>query len=156
MCMLVNIVYFASWTLCLYWLHRLLHTHGAVLCPTLYAAHCQHHAHINTSRSAPRWHWLNMLLYNDSWICTVDLWCTEVIPTVLFAWVTDSWWILAFYYAWAAVIQESVEHNAHVNLMPLFTSGQWHLVHHAHADHNYSLFFPLWDWLHGTHKPVTS
>jgi sterol desaturase/sphingolipid hydroxylase (fatty acid hydroxylase superfamily) len=84
----------------------------------------------------------------------VDLWFTEVIPTVIFVLVTGSWWVLIFYYLWAAFIQESIEHRAQVNLTPVLTSGQWHLVHHMHVTSNYGVFLPLWDWLFGTYKGV--
>jgi sterol desaturase/sphingolipid hydroxylase (fatty acid hydroxylase superfamily) len=91
-------------------------------------------------------------LFNDDWPSTKDLWTTEVIPTLIFSWITGQWWISVFYYIWAAFIQETVEHNANINL-PILTSGQWHLMHHRFKC-NYGLFTPIWDIVFKTYKKV--
>jgi sterol desaturase/sphingolipid hydroxylase (fatty acid hydroxylase superfamily) len=77
---------------------------------------------------------------------------TEVIPTVLFSFITGQWWIAILYYIWAALLQESIEHNARVNI-PILTSGKWHLIHHKN-DLNYGLFVPVWDIIFRTYKRV--
>jgi len=142
--MMLVILYFLAWTLLLYVLHRLIH-----ITPVLQKIHWDHHKYINQHETS--WHWSNLFLFNDTWISTLDLWISEVIPTIIFSWVTGQWWIAIFYYAWAAFFQESLEHNKKVNWYP-FTSGQWHLIHHRHMNKNFGLFIPLWDRLFATEK----
>jgi sterol desaturase/sphingolipid hydroxylase (fatty acid hydroxylase superfamily) len=100
-----------------------------------------------------KWHWNNLFLFNDNWTSTLDLWLTEVIPTIIFSVITGQYWLCVFYYIWAAFFQESIEHNSNFNLKG-FTSGQWHLIHHRQPNKNYGLFFPVWDILFGTYKRV--
>jgi sterol desaturase/sphingolipid hydroxylase (fatty acid hydroxylase superfamily) len=83
---------------------------------------------------------------------TLDLWITEVIPTLVFSLITGQWWISVFYYVWAAFVQEIIEHNPKVDLYPFLTSGKWHLIHHHNTSVNYGLFIPTWDILFGTFK----
>lgn len=141
------ILYFFLWTLMLYWIHRIGHK-----TPIIQRIHWHHHRHINTS-APTSWHWNNLFLFNDNWISTLDLWITEVIPTIIFAYVTGQYWLIVFYYIWAAFIQESIEHNKKFDI-PGFTSGRWHLIHHRQPNHNFGLFFPQWDLLFGTYKSV--
>lgn len=129
----------------LYILHRILH-HA----PVVKLFHLHHHAYVLSNNTG--WHWSNLFLYNDDYKGTIDLWITEVIPTLIFSFVTGQWWISVFYYVWAAFIQESIEHNPNFDL-PLLTSGKWHLMHHREKV-NYGLFFPLWDIIFKTYKHV--
>lgn len=140
------VLYFLLWTLILYWIHRI----GHVL-PMIRKIHLHHHRFILLTNTST-WHWSNLLLFNDDWTSTIDLWITEVIPTLIFSIVTGQYWISVFYYVWAAFIQESIEHNDSVDL-PILTSGKWHLIHH-HSSYNYGLFYPLWDIIFGTYKHV--
>lgn len=121
--------------------------------PFIQHIHWNHHWYI--SNHTTTWHWSNLFLFNDTWISTIDLWITEVIPTLLFAWLTGAWWIAGFYYVWAATVQEIIEHNCRVNLYPLLTSGKWHLVHHQNASTNFGVFTSLWDSLFGTEQWTT-
>jgi sterol desaturase/sphingolipid hydroxylase (fatty acid hydroxylase superfamily) len=139
------ILYFLLWTLMLYWIHRAVHK-----IPLINSLHLHHHKFILSNPT--KWHWNNLLLFNDDWTSTVDLWITEVIPTLIFSLVTGQYWISIFYYVWAAFIQESVEHNPKINI-PMITSGRWHLLHHR-SSYNYGLFFPIWDILFKTNKHV--
>jgi sterol desaturase/sphingolipid hydroxylase (fatty acid hydroxylase superfamily) len=59
-----------------------------------------------------------------------------------------------FYYLWAALVQEVIEHNPNFNLYPALTSGKWHLIHHRDNGSNFGLFFPIWDILFKTHKKI--
>lgn len=138
------IVEFLAWTFMLYLIHRAVH-----VMPLIQHLHWNHHWYV--SNHTMSWHWSNLFLFNDTWISTIDLWITEVVPTVLFAWITGAWWIAVFYYLWAAILQEDLEHNANINMYPL-TSGQWHLVHHQQADKNFGVFVPVWDKLFGTEQ----
>lgn len=140
------VLYFLLWTLLLYCVHRIVH-HA----PYIKNFHRHHHVYIN--QTVTQWHWNNLLLFNDDWSSTIDLWITEVIPTVIFSFITDQYWIFIFYYIWAAFFQENLEHNKNINI-PLITSGKWHLIHHRDANKNFSLFFPLWDITFGTYKNV--
>lgn len=144
---LESIVLFLAWTFLLYWVHRFVHSLSFIQ-----HIHWNHHWYISNHKTT--WHWSNLFLFNDTWISTIDLWITEVIPTLLFAWVFDAWWVLAFYYVWAATVQEAVEHNTKINLYPV-TSGQWHLLHHKQADRNFGVFIPIWDKLFGTEQWTT-
>jgi sterol desaturase/sphingolipid hydroxylase (fatty acid hydroxylase superfamily) len=117
--------------------------------PFIQHIHWNHHWYISNHKTT--WHWSNLFLFNDTWISTIDLWITEVVPTLLFAWVFDAWWVLVFYYVWASTVQEAVEHNTKINLYPV-TSGQWHLLHHKQADRNFGVFIPVWDKLFGTEQ----
>ena len=136
---MIEIIYFLLWTLLLYLIHRIIHH-----IPYLRSIHFNHHRHVNENYGQMTWHWNNLFLFNDNWISTLDLWMTEVIPTILFSYLTSHWWIFCFYYIWTAFIQERVEHNPNIDLYP-FTSGRWHLVHHKNFRKNYGLFHPFWD-----------
>ena len=130
----------------LYCVHRLGH-----ITPIIQKIHWHHHKYANTNNLG--WHWNNLFLFNDTWISTLDLWITEVIPTIIFCIITGQWWLCIFYYIWAAFIQESIEHNVNIDL-PLMTSGKWHRIHHKMHNKNYGLFFPHWDILFRTYKGV--
>lgn len=139
------VLYFLLWTLILYWIHRLSHR-----VPIIKDIHMHHHRYI--LNNITNWHWTNLFLFNDDWISTIDLWITEVIPTILFSLITGQWWIIILYYIWAALLQETIEHNKDFNI-PILTSGKWHLIHHQSAK-NYGLFMPTWDILFGTYNRV--
>ena len=138
------VLFFLAWTLVIYLMHIVMH-----LVPGLRYIHWDHHKYI-TDNDGTKWSWNNLLLYNDTWLSTADLWLTEVIPTLLFCWITGQWWIALFYYVWAAFIQEQTEHNKKVDIFPWCTTGRWHLVHHTHPDKNFGLFIPIWDKLFDT------
>jgi sterol desaturase/sphingolipid hydroxylase (fatty acid hydroxylase superfamily) len=147
--------YFLLWTLLLYVIHRAIHTYGDRW-PFRFAyyCHCDHHKYIN-KKGGTTWHWNNLLLYNDTTLSTIDLWITEVIPTIIFCAVTGQWWIAIFYYFWAALLQEVIEHNPKFDWYPWLTSGKWHLVHHWDTHVNYGLFHSIWDTLFKTKKMHT-
>lgn len=144
---MIYIFAFLLWTLYLYWIHRIIHGVSSFARD----AHLDHHRFINI-HGKTKWHWNNLLLFNDTWISTMDLWITEVVPTLIFSWITGHWWLSVFYYVWAAFIQEVIEHNPNFNIYPLLTSGQWHLVHHKQSDKNFGLFVPIWDIVFRTYK----
>lgn len=129
----------------LYWIHRLGHC-----VPSIRNIHMHHHRFILSHNT--NWHWTNLFLFNDDWVSTLDLWMTEVIPTILFSLITGQWWISIFYYIWAALLQETIEHKKDFNI-PVLTSGKWHLIHH-HSAKNYGLFIPIWDIIFGTYNRV--
>lgn len=129
----------------LYWIHRIGHE-----LPIVREYHMVHHRFILHNET--NWHWSNLFLYNDNVHSTIDLWITEVIPTVIFSVITGQWWISVFYYVWAAFIQESIEHNKNFDI-PILTSGKWHLIHHREKV-NYGLLTPVWDIVFGTYKNV--
>jgi len=136
---------FLLWTFFLYVIHRLAH-----VIPTVRRLHQDHHKYINFHST--RWHWNNLFLFNDTWKSTADLWITEVIPTLLFSYITGAWWISVFYYLWAALLQETIEHNKEFSIYPILTSGRWHLIHHRNPKFNFGLFLPVWDIVFNTHK----
>lgn len=142
---------FISWTLYLYLIHRVIHSIGLRFFPVAFNAHADHHRYINTNKQTT-WHWNNLFLFNDTWMSTLDLWITEVVPTLIFSLITGEWWVSVFYYVWAALIQEIIEHNPKFDLYPFLTSGKWHLIHHYNTSVNYGLFIPVWDILFGTFK----
>lgn len=148
---MIYIMYFLIWTFMLYWIHRIGHKISFI---NYY--HSNHHSHINKGLKSGvqnTWHWNNLFLYNDNRESTIDLWLTEVIPTILFSFVTNQWWVFCFYYVWAAFIQEPIEHNPNFN-MPFILSGKKHLLHHKQSNINYGLFFPIWDKIFGTYKKL--
>jgi len=139
--------WFVSWTFIIYWIHRISHK-----LPWVKKFHLEHHRFINFNQNQKsRWELNNLFLYNDNAKSTIDLWITEVIPTLIFSLITGQWWIFLFYYLWAALLQEIIEHDQNFNLFGL-TSGQWHLEHHKNYKVNYGLFFPIWDILFNTYK----
>ena len=140
------IFYFFLWTFVLYWIHRIGHK-------TPYIKECHRHHHVYVIKTITGWHWNNLFLFNDDWPSTIDLWFTEVIPTIIFSVITGQYWLCVFYYIWAAFLQESIEHNSKFDLKG-FTSGKWHLIHHRQPTKNYGLFFPQWDILFNTYKSV--
>lgn len=141
------IIYFFLWTLVLYWIHRIGHN-----TPYVKSWHLNHHSYI-INHGSPGWHWNNLFLFNDTWASTLDLYVTEVIPTLLFSLITGQWWISVLYYVWAAFFQERFEHNDNIDV-PLITTGKWHLIHHRQPTKNYGLFFPIWDIIFKTYKHV--
>lgn len=128
---------FMIWTLYLYLWHRLVHK-----TPVIKNFHRHHHVFILNNHTS--WKWNNLFLYNDDIIGTVDLWVTDVLPTILFCFIFDSWYILLFYWCWAAFLQEKLEHNRNVDFIGC-TFGKWHLEHHRNPSKNFGLFFPIWD-----------
>lgn len=138
--------YFICWTFLLYWIHRLVH-----IVPIIKNFHRIHHVYVHQHQTG--WHWNNLFLFNDNWSSTIDLWITEVAPTFIFSLITGQWWILMFYYFWAAFLQEELEHRKNLNLFVL-TCGEWHLKHHRSPNKNFGLFFPIWDIVFGTNKNV--
>jgi sterol desaturase/sphingolipid hydroxylase (fatty acid hydroxylase superfamily) len=142
--MLEYIFIFILWTLVLYLIHRLVH-----ITPVLKELHWDHHKYVNLNDTG--WRLNNLLLFNDTWKSTVDLWITQVIPSLIFSIVTGHYWIIVFYYIWAAFLQEELEHNKKINFYP-FTAGQWHLVHHRTPNKNFGLFLPFWDKIFRTEK----
>jgi sterol desaturase/sphingolipid hydroxylase (fatty acid hydroxylase superfamily) len=137
------IINFLTWTFLLYVMHRVVH-----IVPCLQKNHYHHHAFI-ISKGNPGFHWSNLFLFNDDWSSTVDLWITEVIPTLLFCWLIDDYSLFLFYWLWASLLQETLEHKHDLNAYPL-TMGQWHMNHHHNPKCNYGLFIPLWDKLFRT------
>lgn len=136
---MIEILLFFLWTLILYVIHRSVH-----VIPFFKKIHLDHHLYAIKNSSQMQWSWKNLFLYNDTFLSTVDLWITEVIPTLLFSYISGQWWIFALYYGWAAFIQERIEHNSRIDWYP-FTSGNWHLIHHKNWKKNYGLFHPFWD-----------
>lgn len=129
-------------------MHRLVHA-----VPYLRKIHSDHHAQVtNDTIGGP--HWTNLFLYFDSLTSTLDQWITEVIPTILLAMWLDDASVFLFYYIWAAMIQESIEHNPRVNLYPWLSSGRWHLVHHEHPGSNYGVLVPIWDVMFDTWRDI--
>jgi sterol desaturase/sphingolipid hydroxylase (fatty acid hydroxylase superfamily) len=140
------VFWFFLWTLCLYFVHRLAHA-----IPFIQTIHNDHHAFI-ANNTPPVWQWNNLLLFNDTWLSTLDLWLTEVLPTIIFAWLTGQWWIMVFYYFWAALLQERIEHNPQFDIFPILPSGCWHLLHHDNCRVNFGPFVVIWDIIFGTYK----
>jgi sterol desaturase/sphingolipid hydroxylase (fatty acid hydroxylase superfamily) len=132
----------------LYWIHRLAHK-----IPILLKYHADHHLFINKTGKKSKWEFNNIFLFNDTKKSTIDLWISEVVPTIIFSIITGEWFIFLFYYIWAAFFQEYLEHNDHVNV-PLFSFGRWHLVHHKIPNNNFGLFFPVWDIIFKTNKDI--
>jgi len=137
---------FLLWLFTLYWIHRATHNIAV-----LKKIHWAHHKYIFKNRGN-LWNWKILFLYNDDTPSTIDTWMSEVIPTILISWVTNSWWLFIFFYVWAAFVQEFVRHNPKINLYPILTTGKWHLEHHRNWRYNYGLFFPVFDILFKTNK----
>ena len=147
MWIILQILLWCAWTLLLYWVHRAAHVLNFMK-----PFHDDHHNYIVDNKGTT-WNINNIFLFNDTWYSTVDLWLTEVIPTLVFAITTGAWWIAVFYWLWAAFFQENIEHNLEFNYYP-FTSGRWHLVHHQNPNKNYGLFFPVWDKVFRTEQKI--
>jgi sterol desaturase/sphingolipid hydroxylase (fatty acid hydroxylase superfamily) len=140
------IIEFLIWTLMLYWVHRISH-----IKIRFNKLHCSHHQFVALNQ--PKWHWSNIFFYMDNPKSAIDVWITEVIPTIIFCWIINSWWLIIFYWIWAAFLQERYEHKTNLDLI-LFTSGKWHMIHHCNPKRNFGLFIPLWDIVFGTYEPV--
>lgn len=145
------ILYFLLWTFVLYWVHRLTHMYPI---PFVTKSHWEHHRQVAMGEYENKWHWTNIFLWTGNWKSTVDFWFTDVIPTLVFCYITDQWWIAVFYYFWAAFFQEFLEHNPKINFYPFLTSGSYHLKHHNNSKKNFGLFLPIWDILFKTHKSI--
>lgn len=132
------------WLLCLYWIHRAAHTFK-----WMKVFHLDHHKQIAVA--TPTWRLNNLWLYNDSLKSTIDLWLTEVLPTLVLSLVFGHWHFCVTYYVWAAFFQETFEHKRGLDLFG-FTPGDWHLCHHRDATKNFGLFLPVWDIMFGTNQ----
>lgn len=141
--LLTIIITFLFWTFILYWVHRLAHKISII---NIY--HQDHHNYI--TQYGTSWHWNNLFLYNETFKSTIDLWITEVIPTLIISAITGYWWLFVCYYFWVALCQELIEHNPNFDMYPFITSGKWHLLHHKRQKKNFGLFIPLWDKLFKT------
>ncbi len=139
---MIHVIEFFIWTFILYWIHRIAHRSKWLM-----QFHGDHHRY--ALKHCIKWHWSNFFLFTDTKKSSIDLWLTEVIPTMIFSYVTGAWWIFLFYYIWAAFVQEILEHNQNVNI-PFWSSGQWHMKHHYNPNVNFGLFFTFWDILFGT------
>jgi sterol desaturase/sphingolipid hydroxylase (fatty acid hydroxylase superfamily) len=128
-------------------MHRLAH-----VIPYFKQIHADHHKQISDN-TYDGLNWKNLFLYFDSPKSTLDQWYTEVIPTMIMS-LFFGWWLFVLYYIWAAFIQEAVEHNPKFNFYPIITSGKWHLMHHKDNSKNFGVFFPIWDILFKTWKPI--
>ena len=145
---MIYIFWFLLWTLVIYIVHRIAH-----IVPVIKEIHYEHHRFIKEN-VAPTWHWSNIFLFQDNWKSTGDVWITEILPTILFCFITQQWWIAIFFYFWSAFIQESIEHNPKFDMFPFSTSGKWHLIHHNRCSYNYGIFHPVWDRLFRTYKSL--
>lgn len=135
-------ILFLIWTLMIYVNHRLAH-----ILP-FYNLHDEHHRLVaNGIEYQPNWK--NYFLYLDNWKVTVDNWIIEVIPTLIFSYLTGYWIFSIGHYIWTAFMQEYLEHNRYIDLYPL-TTGKWHMNHHIEKNCNYGLFIPIWDKVFGT------
>lgn len=132
----------------IYWLHRLVHT---IYIPFVHEWHMDHHRQV-TQDALWGLHWSNVFLYNDTWKSTFDLWAIEIIPTLIFCWLTGHWWLFIIFYIWTAFIQEAIEHNENFDWFPYLTSGRWHLIHHKNSRVNFGLLTPIWDLLFKSYK----
>jgi len=144
--MLQILGYFLLWTFLLYWAHRCAHKFKF-----LNKFHNAHHLYIKSNFT--KWSWTNLFFYMDNMKSSFDVLLTEVIPTLIFCLLFDTWWVFIFYWIWAASLQEIIEHKSNLNL-PIFTSGKWHMIHHCTPNKNYGLFIPLWDFIFGTYSSV--
>lgn len=115
--------------------------------PAVRAIHWDHHEFVS-AYGLDEWHWTNLLLLGQTWKSSLDMWIVDVVPTLIFCWLTGQWWIAGLYYVWGAFLQERWEHSQ-LNL-PFLTTGKWHLKHHGDPTKNYGLFLPVWDWMFGT------
>ena len=141
------IVYFLLWTLVLYWVHRAVHK-----LPYLKDIHKEHHRYVVRSKEsgiALR----HLLLVHKSKDYTIDLWITEVIPTIVFSLLTGQIWILIVYYVWAALFQTSTKYDSNFDVFPI-TWGSWTLLHYRHNSNNFGSVFSLWDRLFKTNKGI--
>jgi len=136
------------WTFSFYLMHRLVH-----IIPGLKQIHADHHAYVLKNQEKIKWHWSNFFFFTDTWISTVDLWITDIIPTIVVSYFFG-WEFFIFYYVWAAFLQENIEHNEKFNFYPFLTGGRWHMIHHRKSNKNYGLFFPIWDMIFGTWEGI--
>jgi len=145
MLILECVAYFFAWTFIIYWIHRIGHK-----VPLMMRSHRLHHKFVRENTIT--WHWTNIFLFNDDWGSTIDFWITEIIPTAIFVFVTEQWWLGIGFYLYAAFLQEWFEHNVKFDAYPFYTSGQWHVMHHTHYPCNYGIGTPFWDWVFNTNK----
>lgn len=138
---------FLLWTLSEYTMHVMVHR-----VPWLAQVHSHHHKFIAMNNTT--WEWRNIFLWTDSWMCTLDLWIQEVIPTLIIVTLTGHWWLFGCFYIWTAFIQENVEHNPKIHV-PWLSSGRWHLQHHINPKSNFGTIATFWDKLFRTEQRVT-
>lgn len=143
-----HIFWFLTWTLMIYFIHRIGH-----VIPIIRDIHGKHHRYIS-EHNITGWTWKNLFFYQDNLFSTLDVFITEVIPTIIFCYLTGEWWLFGFFYVWSATIQECIEHSPNFDMYPYLTSGKWHLRHHLKGKCNYGIFTPIWDILFGTNEAL--
>ena len=119
--------HYLVWTFFIYWLHRIVH-----ITEWTNYYHSDHHRYITENwndglENITGWSWSDVFLIEDTWKSTVDLWLTEVIPTILYSSITGQWWILIMYWLWSSLLAEVIEHNPKFNV-PFIAAGKWHLT----------------------------
>ena len=85
------LLYFMTWTFMIYWLHRTYHS-----IPFCMKFHQDHHTQIIEGTGSNKWDWRHVFIWIDTWNSTVDQWIMEVIPTIIFSWITGQWWMCVF------------------------------------------------------------
>lgn len=142
------VVYFFIWLLVLYWAHRLAH-----VVPYIKEIHSDHHKFVLRSKYGTEWRLNNLILYNDTIRNTLNLWITEVIPTLTFSYVTGQWWIFIFYYIWAAFFQQTLKYDKDEDIF-LLTPGMWSMIHYRRTNLNFGLFISFWDIVFKTNRSI--
>jgi sterol desaturase/sphingolipid hydroxylase (fatty acid hydroxylase superfamily) len=148
MLLLELVIQFLIWTLLVYLIHKIIHRYPK----QLGKFHFDHHSYVMKNYNRLGWHWSNLLLFNNNFYSTADLWLTEIIPLLITSWLFSTYWLVLIYWVWAAFIQERIEHLYHLNLYPYLTSGNWHMKHHHNGSCNFGIFFPIWDITFGTNN----
>lgn len=146
---ILNIGLFLLWLLLIYGMHRASHKFEF-----LKYYHNDHHKRIYTGEYDGSFKLRHLLLIIDSKESIIDQWLTEVIPTIIFCLIFNCWWLLLFYYIYAAILSESFKHNKNFNWYPVIISGRWHLIHHKNPTKNYGIIFPIWDKILGTEQKL--
>ena len=141
------VLYFFLWTLLLYVVHRLAHA-----LPYIKKIHSEHHRYVMRNRD---WgiKWQDLYLSRGANKVTLDLWFTEVIPTLLFCAVTGHWWIFGAYYFWSAFYEKATKYNRDVDVF-LVTWGMWTLTHYRRNTLNFGGIFSLWDIIFKTNRGI--
>jgi len=141
------VIYFFLWTLLLYGVHRLVH-----ILPYIKKIHNEHHRYVMRNKD---WYikWEDLYLSRGNNKVTVDLWITEVIPTLLFCAVTGHWWIFGLYYGWSAFYEKTTKYNRDVDVF-LVTWGMWTLTHYRRTTLNFGGIFSLWDMIFKTNRGI--
>jgi len=154
--------WFLIWTLCEYWMHRLMHFNHKY--NFLYHIHKYHHyipieSLISADKRLPKFSYFFFWFENLNE--TIEIVVGETLPALLIFYIDQEVgkYILIFHYFYELLATDSLlEHNPDINnklIINTLAIGQFHLEHHRRQNKNFGFTITLWDHIFGTYGDMS-